>query len=185
MKTKLIRMAALSVALHCSSAVWANGIGENTAWQFQSTAEQANKAYIEDMRMKRITGFYSSPQYNTYINTQFNCNQNTSASGNGGTNSATANTPTASAPSSTASGNLSNSTVDPGSGYYAGALNGLQDNAGPVFSEVWGSSSATSDFNDTYQALNTLQDNTGTQISTITDSSACSVLPAPVNNSQP
>lgn len=185
MKTKVFRIAVLCAAIHGSSSAWANGIGENTAWQFQSTAEQANKAYIEDMRMKRITGFYSSPQYNTYISAQYNCNQNTSASGNGGTNSATANTPSASAPTSTATGNLSNATVNPGNGYYGGALNGLQDNAGPVYSEVWGSSGASSDFNDTYQALNTLQDNTGTQISTITDSSACSILPAPVSGGQP
>ena len=184
MKSSVKKLLLIATFLHAPAAV-ANGIGENTAWQFQSTAEQANKAYIEDMRMKRTTGFYSSPQYNTFIDTQFNCNQNTTSSGNGGANSATANTPSASAPTSTATGNLNTSTVTPGSGGFGGALNGLQDNLGPVFSEVLGSSGASSDFNDTYQALNTLQDNSGTQIASITDSSACAILPPSASSAQP
>lgn len=178
------KLWALTVLAYAPSAA-ANGLGENSGWQFQGTAEQANRAYIEDIRMKRTTGFYSSPQYNTFIDTQFNCNQNTSSSGNGGTNSTTANTPSASAPTGTAAGNMSTSTITSGSGPYGGALNGLQDNLGPVYSEVIGSSGASSDFNDTYQALNTLQDNSGTQIASISGSSACSILPPSSSGFQP
>lgn len=177
MKT-IITIAVPGLIALSPCAALANGVGENQAWQFQTPGEQANRAYIEDMRMKRTTGYYSAPQYNTYVDTQFNCTQNSSSSGNGGSNSAGANNPTASAPSSSATGNLSNASVNPGSGYYGGALNSGQDNAGPVYSEVWGSSGASADGNQTYQALNTMQDNSGTQVASINGSSACSVVPA-------
>lgn len=175
-KTRIATICIVVSLFH--QQAYANGLGENGGWQFQTTAEQANKAYIEDMRVKRVTGFYSSPQYNTYVDTQFNCTQNSSSSGNGGTNSASANNPSASAPTSTATGNLSTSSVTPANSPLGGVLNSGQDNGGPISSGVWGSSGASSDFNDTYQALNTLQDNSGTQVASINGSSACSVIPA-------
>lgn len=69
-----------------TSPAVANGLAENNSWQFQSTAEAANRAFIEEMRMKRASGFYNTPQYNTFIDTQnnFNCSNSASSAGNGG-----------------------------------------------------------------------------------------------------
>jgi len=169
----------LGAALLLCMPAMANGVGENVAWQFDTTAEKANKAYIEDMRMKRTSGFYSSPQYNTYVDTQFNCNQNASSSGNGGSNSASANNPNSTAaPSSSSIGNQSSANAGVANGRYGAVLNSGQDNLGPLFSEAWGSSGASANRNDTYQALNTLQDNSGVQAASINGSSGCTVIPA-------
>ena len=92
---KVIQLSMIAAALTAGSSAVANGLGENTAWQFQTTGELANRAYIEDLRRKQQSGFYNSPVYNSFIDNQnnFNCSNSANASGNAGTNTTTANTP--------------------------------------------------------------------------------------------
>jgi hypothetical protein len=106
MKQTVLAKVVLGIACAVSvvPATPAHAQSENDAWRFQSTAEASNRAFIEDMRMKRTSGFYSAPQYNTFIDTQnnFNCSNSASSAGNGGANTATANTPNANGASGSA-----------------------------------------------------------------------------------
>ena len=154
----------------------ANGVGENVPWQFQTTAELANQAYIEELRKKNASGAYQAPQYNYYIDTQnnFNCSNSATSSGNGGSNSATANTPASNGANGSALGNQTSS-----SGSTQGltgdvVLNSGQDNSGPVLTSVTGDSFADASNNLSHQALNTIQTNTGLQDASVNGSNGCS-----------
>jgi hypothetical protein len=173
MRTALSALLLTSALL--PTIAMANGVSENDAWRFQSTAEAANRAYIEDMRMKRSSGFYNSPQYNTYVDTQnnFNCSNSANSSGNGGSNSAVANTPNAHGASGSANGNQNTNSAGGTDSSYNPVLNSGQDNRGPVVSEVIGDSAADASGNATRQMLNTYQDNLGAQTSNIVGSNAC------------
>ncbi|MFM7029300.1 MAG: hypothetical protein ACKOXK_11590 [Chakrabartia sp.] len=153
----------------------ANGLGENTPWQFQTTAEMANRAYIEDLRRKQRSGYYNAPTYNTFIDNQnnFNCSNSASSSGNGGTNSATANTPNSTGPTGSATGSQSSASVSGMQNPFETVLNNTQENWGPVGTNVVGDSLATASGNLTRQVLNTVQDNSGVQDASINGSSAC------------
>ncbi|MBP6581743.1 MAG: hypothetical protein KA199_09435 [Sphingorhabdus sp.] len=174
MRTALSALLLTSALL--PTIAMANGVSENDAWRFQSTAEAANRAYIEDMRMKRSSGFYNSPQYNTYVDTQnnFNCSNSANSSGNGGSNSAVANTPNANGASGSATGNQNTNSAGGIDAAYNPVLNAGQDNLGTVISDVMGDSVSSASGNVTRQVLNTFQDNLGTQASTIVGSNACS-----------
>lgn len=165
----------LAFATSMTSATHANGLAENDAWRFQSTAEAANRAFIEDMRMKRTSGFYSAPQYNTFIDRQnnFNCSNSASSAGNGGSNAATANTPNSNGASGSATGNQNTNSAGGIDSAYNPVLNSGQDNRGPVLSEVVGDSFSDASGNATDQTLNTYQDNLGAQTSNIVGSNAC------------
>lgn len=173
----LLPLPALILAAISPATAVANGVGENASWQFQTTAEMANLAYIEDLRKKRDSGFYNSPQYNTYVDTQnnFNCSNSASSSGNGGSNSAVANTPVANGATGSATGNDSAATVggQQPEGYGA-VLNNGQENLGAVFAGVTGDALTSASDNLTTQALNTVQKNFGTQDASINGSNACS-----------
>ena len=106
---KVIQLSMIAAALTAGSSAVANGLGENTAWQFQTTGELANRAYIEDLRRKQQSGFYNSPVYNSFIDNQnnFNCSNSANASGNAGTNTTTANTPNSVGATGSAIGNSS------------------------------------------------------------------------------
>lgn len=166
----------ISIAIaYTLSAIPANAQSENDSWRFQSTAETANRAFVEDMRMKRTSGFYSAPQYNTFIDTQnnFNCSNSASSAGNGGSNTATANTPNANGASGSATGNQNTNSAGGTDSSYNPVLNSGQDNRGPVLSEVVGDSFSDASNNATKQTLNTYQDNLGAQTSNIVGSNAC------------
>lgn len=154
----------------------ANGVAENTAWQFQTTAEMANQAYIEEMRKKNANGAYSAPQYNYYIDTQnnFNCSNQASSSGNGGTNTATANTPASNGANGSALGNQTSSTGSTQGLTGDVILNSGQDNSAPVLTTVTGDSFADASNNFSTQALNTIQTNTGLQDASVNGSNGCS-----------
>lgn len=158
------------------SMAMANGVSENDAWRFQTTAEAANRAYIEDMRMKRSSGFYNAPQYNTFVDTQnnFNCSNSANSSGNGGSNSAVANTPNANGASGSANGNQNTNSTGGIDGAYNPVLNAGQDNLGTVITDVVGDAVSSASGNMTRQVLNTFQDNLGTQSSNIVGSNGCS-----------
>lgn len=99
------KIAVLLLTL--SSPGYANGIGENISWQFQTSADRVNKAYIEDMRNKKRGGYYSPPNLITNIDKQFNCSITSSATGNLGSHSLSNSGPSASGNFATAKGNES------------------------------------------------------------------------------
>ena len=150
-----------------------NGVNENGSWQFQTTAELANRAYIEDLRRKQESGFYSSPV--TYIENQnnFNCSNAASAAGNGGNNAATANTPASTGPASSAIGSQNTSSVSALQRPYSTVLNSAQENWGFVGSASTGDSLASASGNLTRQILNTYQSNPGIQDASVNGSTAC------------
>lgn len=173
--SKVLHFSIAFTLVASSSGASANGLGENANWQFQTTAELANRAYIEDLRRKQQTGFYNAPTYNSFIDNQnnFNCSNAANASGNGGSNAATANTPSSTGASGTAVGSQSSASVSSQQTPYSTVLNNGQENWGYVGSEVMGDSLASSSGNMTRQVLNTVQDNLGVQDASINGSSAC------------
>lgn len=173
--SKVFTLSMTALAFITASSGNANGIGENTAWQFQTTAELANRAYIEDLRRKQQTGFYNAPTYNSFIENQnnFNCSNTATASGIGGSNTATANTPNSTGASGNAVGSQSSATVSALQQPFETVLNNGQENWGLVGSEVMGDSIASASGNLTRQILNTNQENLGIQDSSINGSSAC------------
>lgn len=166
---------ALSVAtllfVAVTSPACANNYGENTAWQFRTSADKANAAAILDMIAKRRGGFYAAPVYNTTIARQVNCSVAASATGNNGGLSAVANAPTVSGASAAALGNQSGTSV---AGQSGGTSSSQQSNSGPVSSGVTGATD-TSVQGNAWQALNSTQSNGGSQQASVQNSSACSI----------
>jgi hypothetical protein len=160
----------LLVAIGCGSAATANNVGENFAWQFDTSADKVNKAAIADMIEKKESGYYAPPVYNTYIDRQYNCNVASSATGNEGTNTNLANSPTTTGPDADAMGNDADSEVE-GWGSSNGSTTG-QDNSGDIEADVDGNV-ATNVSGSADQALNSEQSNTGNQTSSIEGSTAC------------
>jgi hypothetical protein len=158
-----------SVMAHPLSA---NNVGENIAWQFLTPAERANLMYLEEVRQRRINGFYSAPIYNTYINDQYNCSVNSTATGNLSSSNAVANSPSSSGNTADSTGN-ENDTTDRSGNLASGGSNATeQENEGEISSRASGEMS-TSVRGDNFQALNTDQVNSGNQASTINGSTAC------------
>ncbi len=172
---KVIQLSMIAAALTAGSGAIANGLGENAAWQFQTTGELANRAYIEDLRRKQQSGFYNSPVYNSFIDNQnnFNCSNSANASGNAGTNTTTANTPNSVGASGSATGNSSSASATALQYPYGTALNNAQENWGLVGSDVAGDSIASASDNQTRQVLNSAQDNLGVQDASVNGSNAC------------
>ena len=56
MKTSPLISGVLVLALLSPTAALANNVGENVGWQFQTTADKVNKAYLEDLRQKKQNG---------------------------------------------------------------------------------------------------------------------------------
>ena len=104
-------MAVIALALLGTTAARANSLGENAAWQFNSSADKVNKAFLEDMRQKKLNGQYSAPVFTTNIDKQFNCNLSSSSIGNVGTNGLANSGPAASGNLATAKGNESQTDV--------------------------------------------------------------------------
>lgn len=172
---RVIKFSVMASALAISAGAAANGLNENTAWQFQTTAELANRAYIEDLRRKQESGFYNSPVYNSFIDNQnnFNCSNAANASGNAGTNSTTANTPNSSGATGSAIGNSSSASTSAMQQPFETVLNNAQKNSGFVASDVMGDSQASASGNLTRQVLNSAQDNLGVQDASVNGSNAC------------
>lgn len=150
----------------------ANNVGENAAWQFQTAAERASLMYLEEVRQRRINGFYSAPIYNTYINDQYNCSVNSTAAGNDSSSNAVASSPTTAGHATNATGNTNDTIYDAGGPGDGSTGTSDQDNTGAVSAGASGDMS-TSARGDNFQALNTDQANSGTQSATVNGSSAC------------
>jgi len=153
-------------------AAVANNVGESIAWQFETTADKLNRAAIEDLRLKRLSGYYAAPIYNTYIDRQYNCSVTSTATGNDSVKSAVGNSPSSGGNSASALGNNDSTSMSPGFGSQGSSVTGNQTNEGEVESSARGNVS-TSVRGDTFQTLNTAQDNSGNQSANVSASNAC------------
>lgn len=172
----------VAAALLCGATVaatpsaHANNVGENFAWQFETTNDKVNRAYLEDLRQKKQAGYYAAPIYNTYIDRQFNCSVSSSAVGNQGTSTAIGNSPTASGHNASSIGNTDTTDVWQGSAPTTSGVSGTQTNAGEIESNASGEIE-TSVRGDAYQTLNTEQVNSGDQSASVASSNACQFGP--------
>lgn len=157
---------------------FAGNESENTPWQAEAAGEKASRGYLEDLRMKRTSGFYSSPVYNTTIGAQYNCTVTANASGNGGSNTASANSAQAIGPSGTANGNQATSNVNPANSGSQTVLNSGQDNYGQVNNSTRGDAESSASRNHSYQVLNTSQQNSGIQNASANGANACAFASA-------
>lgn len=167
--TRSPRCALVALCLiACAGQGMANNVGENAAWQFQTSADKANQAAVQDMIQRRKAGSYgaASTTNNTYIQRQFNCDVNATAQGNQGSNSTVANSPSTSGAAATSTGN--DNTGWSGSG----TVTTGQANAGTVGSLVNGSTT-TGVQGWAAQALNSNQTNSGSQSASVSGSTAC------------
>jgi hypothetical protein len=161
-------------------AASANNLGENGAWQFQTSTDKANQAAVQDMIQKRKSGYYAAPAYTTNIDRQYNCNVAPTAVGNEGTNSTLANSPSTTGVSATATGNANTTQVRGDGSQVEGTpvrsggsqADTGQTNTGAVGSFVRGSTS-TDVRGWADQALNSDQNNSGNQTANVSGSSAC------------
>ena len=180
----------------------ANGIGQNSAWDFSPMTEKMiRNTALETVERKR-SGYYDAarPVYNTTtinnIQRQYNCSVVANSAGNSGSNSTSASTssPTLTAAGSTSSSTLANSAANgfspaglgsplvdlPSGTTPLGNLSNSQSNAGSLSAGVTGSTtqvnggSATIGTGRTDQALNSQQRNTGNLTSSIAGSNGCS-----------
>jgi hypothetical protein len=164
----LLKGCACVVLLGVAVTVSANNAGENSAWQFQTSADKANQAAVQDMIQRKKAGSYGAANYttNNYVGRQYNCDVSATAQGNQGSNSTVANSPST-------SGAAANSTGNANTGYGGtGAITTGQANSGAVGSSVNGSTSSSVQ-GWSSQALNSNQTNTGTQNASVSGSSAC------------
>jgi len=183
-KRKKLAVLLTSLSL-ISSAALANGVGENAAWQFQTSQDLANKAAVEHMIQLKKAGSYGPSNSNTTVNNttsiakQVNCSLSASSNANSGSNGAQASTSspvlnTTSSVGSTASANGASSS---GSG---GTQQTNQSNSAGVGASVNGASTGSNTgpvsagSGTTTQALNMNQANTAPVSSNIASSVACS-----------
>lgn len=155
-----------------SAPLLANNVGENVAWQFQTAAERAALMYLEEVRQRALGGFYSAPTFNTYINDQYNCAVNSTATGNESASNSVANSPNTGGHGTSATGNVNDTTYDAGGPGDGSTGTSTQGNSGAVSAGASGSTSS-SVRGDNFQALNTDQVNSGNQSATVNGSSAC------------
>ena len=175
-------------AIHGSAA--ANGVGENYAWQFMTTVDKTNRAFIEDLRQRKKGGAFAPPVY--YIERQFNCNIAATATGNQGSTSAFASSPSTSGNVTQAKANDSQNRFDTASAFDLfgfpnsnGPINdprtatGLtstssQSNTGLVQASTNGNVKTTLTQNDSEQVINSNQSSSAPQTATVGNSTACS-----------
>lgn len=170
MNKRHLLAGAVAIVLGASPAL-ANNVGENVGWQFQTTTDKVNKAYLEDLRQKKKNGYYATPVYNTYIDRQYNCTVSATATGNQSSSNAVGNSPSTSGHSANATGN--NDTIQSGAGTDGSNwVTSGQTNSGDVDADAFGQIS-TRVRGDVYQALNTDQQNSGDQSASVDGSTAC------------
>ena len=76
---------ACAALLGAAPAIHAQGwLGETVPWQFQTSADRANRALVNDLIEKKKGGYYDSFQstYITNIERQVNCNFQPTSAGN-------------------------------------------------------------------------------------------------------
>ena len=187
---RIVKGTQLSLVIYLLSAgiSLANGYGESSPWQFESSAEIQAKGYLLDVRERKAGGYYNSFEntYVTNIGTQINCSVTSSATGNLATNSQAGNAPSvnneasilASAHGNDASANQNDEGI--------GATTNDQTNSGAVTGQVQGVDSSTSGSNVTGSsdnALENVQDNSGNQTASTDNSVGCAMPGATLNGS--
>jgi len=201
-RLRLALIALLAAPSLIPGAVFANGYGESSSWQFETPTQQQVNAGIVDLIERKKGGYYDSfgpaQTYNTTnIGTQWNCSVTSAASGNTGNNTPTASTssplvtsnPTLGA-STTGNSNATSIGGAPGVAYALnsvtnplnGTSNDQSNNGSTLGSSVSGSSNTTSlgsvsaGGGHTSQVLNSDQGNSAPQTATVTGSTACSTV---------
>jgi len=164
-------VAGAGIAVAVAGPSSANNLGENSAWQFRTSADKANQAAILDLIARRRSGYYAAPVYTTNIARQVNCSIGASAVGNSNGQSSVANSPAVSGATSSSTGNANSSSVD--AGRNGGTSSSTQGNSGQIVSGVTGDTE-TSVRGDAWQALNSSQSNSGSQSASVQNSDACS-----------
>lgn len=159
--------------LFAGAPAFANNVGENAAWQFQTSADKVNKAYLEDLRQKKQNGYYAAPVYNTYIDRQYNCSVSSVATGNEGTNSTIANAPSTTGNSASAIGNDNQSWLDQAGESGPATVTDNQTNSGAIAADVDGDVRSNVEDNASWQVLNSDQQNSGAQTASVSASNAC------------
>src|SRR3569623_1525176 len=170
-RRRIFARISVLLAVGASVPACANNLGENSAWQFRTSADKANQAAILDMIARHQGGFYAAPIYNTNIARQVNCSVAASAVGNSDGQSALANSPTITGATSSSAGNANSSSID--AGRAGGSSSSQQSNSGSVSSGVTGATD-TSVRGSASQVLNSTQSNSGAQSASEQDSNACS-----------
>ena len=196
-------VSALHAAVFCAltglgGAAGANGLYDNTNWQFQTSQDRLNRTAVANaVETKRGGGFNTvapTYQYSTYIYRQVNCSLSATATGNTGVNGTTASTssPILNTSGSTASSTNANTASN---GLPQSGVNGLlvasageltnasiassQSNNGSLGSGVSASntSAATGPVSAgsgvSNQTLTSTQSSAGTLASSINSSTAC------------
>ncbi|MFB9149025.1 hypothetical protein [Roseovarius ramblicola] len=188
-----VRFAVIVVALTASTGgVFANGLGENRSWQFDTSADKANKAFVADLIERQKGGFFDGFDNNfitnndntTNIGTQINCTNAANATGNIADNQQAGPTTVSNSDPDViadSTGNIADNQAN-SDGASSGAdpsVGGSQDNSGNVDSSV-----SNSDINsgvsgvsngDTDQTLTNNQDNSGNQNAGVDGSTACNM----------
>lgn len=186
-----VAWASLAVALIVSAApAYANGWLESRSWQFDTSADKANKSAVLDMIERKKGGYYDgfsttvNNYTNTNIGTQINCNNVAEATGNIASNGQTANSPQVSNTSGVTSDASGNSAQNGTSGQDTNG-NGLgnnQNNSGSISSGVTGSNSSSNsgalNIGASDQDLSNSQTNSGNQNASVNDSTACAMAGA-------
>lgn len=167
------RHAAVAMAIlggFAGAPAFAQEVGENRAWQFETPQDIAARAAVADLIARQRAGIYAAPIYNTTIARQYNCSVAASAAGNSDAQSAVANSPTVTGANSAATGNAGSTQVA-GEGAPADVTL-TQRNNGPVASTAIGATGATAN-GPAWQALNSSQSNSGDQRASVQGSTAC------------
>ncbi len=167
-----IALAAFASAIP-AGLVLANNVGENAAWQFQTSADKVNAAAVQDMIQKKKSGYYAAPvtnyNYTTNIQRQYNCDVTANATGNQGTNSTVANSPSSAGAASQSTGNANASDVGSTGSTEIGSSQG---NSGVVAAAAAGNTNSYVN-GAAWQALNSNQTNSGNQSASVSGSTAC------------
>jgi hypothetical protein len=162
---------------------FANNYGEDEGCQFESPADQAELAVVQDMIQKKQGGEYQAPNYNTFnittnsstIQHQNNCSVSSTVYGNYGSNAESGNQPSAGGASLSSTGNNNSSSVsqESATGLPVNVSSG-QTNTGTVGTNYSGNATAVNGSGPVNQVLNSTQTNGGTQTASVTGSTACS-----------
>ncbi|MBB6578148.1 hypothetical protein HNP33_002228 [Comamonas odontotermitis] len=178
--TTYLAIGLLTAATHAHAQGW---LGESVPWQFQTSADRANRALVNDLVEKKKGGYYDAfkSTYITNIERQVNCNFQPTSAGNSSAadqanNVASPVTNASSGTSASSTGSSSESRDNLGRG---GVTNNNQSNSGPITSGVQGSPSTTttapinSDRSNGQQDMQVAQNNSGSQTTNVSGSSAC------------
>lgn len=168
------RLVLLVCGMATAFPAQANGVGENASWQFMSSTDKANRAFIEELRQRKKSGAYAPPVYNTLIDRQFNCNVMATSKGNEGVSSTVAASPSTSGNNSQAKANDSQNGFDLFGFPNKVDASGTQSNAGSVLASTSGGVQTKLAGNSSEQVINSSQTNTAAQSASVDGSTACS-----------